>query len=79
MLFYSFVRIFVVRIWQIRNETPKTDPSLKEQRLFSDIVGIPSYIVDKSASKREKSQTRLNYFERELARPTGQGRKKGVA
>jgi hypothetical protein len=35
-VFYAYhweiIRIFVVRIWQIRKEAPKTDPSLKEQR-----------------------------------------------
>jgi len=36
------IRIFVVKIWQIRKETPKTDPSLKLQN-----IGYPSYIVAK--------------------------------
>ena len=39
--------IFVVKIWQIRKETPKTDPSLKEQNL-----GYPSYIVAREIEGR---------------------------
>lgn len=39
---WEIIRIFVVKIWQIRKETPKTDPSLKLQN-----IGYPSYIVAK--------------------------------